>query len=102
MPPGRHSHSLPPSQRGQPSQHGPAGQPGPSPTRHPLDHPGAAPDGTQRLHHESQGETPHLFEFSLGVYEERQKQSPREKPKSFSWDVVKYVTGFYKDIYRQI
>ena len=46
--------------------------------------------------------TPHLFEFSLGVFEERPKQSPRDQPRSSMWDAVKRVTGLYMDVYRQL
>jgi hypothetical protein len=45
---------------------------------------------------------PHLFEFALGLFEERQRHSPREQPRSFSWDVMKRVTTLYRDVYSQM
>ena len=46
--------------------------------------------------------TPHLFEFSLGVFETSPRQSPRDKPRSNMWDAVRRVTGLYMDVYRQL
>ena len=64
--------------------------------------PHLAQSSTSYRQRQQQQESPHLYEFSLGVFETRQPHSPREKPRSFSWDVVKYVTGLYKDVYRSL
>ena len=50
---------------------------------------------------QKKAEQPHLFQFALGLFEERQSGSPRAG-KSSMWDMAKRVSGLYTDTYSQL
>ena len=47
---------------------------------------------------------PHLFDFSLGIFNDdrQQRQSPRDQKRSHPWDIMKHVTSLYSDVYQHL
>ena len=70
-----------------------------SPGRHGAASPAAS---TRTRYQQEKEERHHLFEFALGVFGQRQHYSPREQPRSFSWDITKRVTSLYADVFRSL
>jgi hypothetical protein len=60
--------------------------------------------GASEAHKRTPQTHPHLYAYQLGLYEERstraspiKRKAQPKKPKSFSWDMVRRVTGIYED-----